>query len=84
MHPSQELSPIRQLQRSVSDFLIPAPQPISINESVGQKHYVLVHSVLMCKIDYGVRMRAGETAEEGDVKATFASSEVSHLEQKCY
>lgn len=59
--------PICYLQALLCYFLIPASEPVTIDELVRKQHDILVHPVLVCKLDDGLGMGIRQQSEERDV-----------------
>ena len=79
MQPPQK-RPIFQLQRPVRHLLIPASQPVLVNESIGERHDLSIHSVLEPQIHDSLRMSLRESPEERDIETAFPCFGVLDLE----
>jgi hypothetical protein len=79
MQPPQK-RPIFQLQRPVRHLLIPASQPVLVDESIGERHDLSIHSVLEPQIHDSLRMSLRESSEERDVETAFPCFGILDLE----
>jgi hypothetical protein len=70
---------IGQHQCPCGDRVGAASQPVAVDEFVGKEHDILVHPVLIDKVNDGFRMSVDETSEQGNIKSTCSCVTTANL-----
>jgi len=69
----------REDELALCDGVRSAPEPVFIDEFVGEGHDILVHSVLLIEVHDAFGMGIGQAAEERDVQASPSCKRVLDL-----